>query len=1013
MLLLGLIGKPLWFLFSKVFGSSMKLNFVQEFVVDVCLGGFILYILALVPLQLFNYSVLLALLIFSTLVSTYLIFKSRFTECKKPRFLISKSDLMDQILALSFFLIVLFIQCKPLTDFMFGSIHDTSLHALFTQLIIENHGIPETHHPYMAAAIIFPQGAHPIFAFTTLITGMTPPLAVFHVTCLFNAMTVLAAYHFGKHFIKDKWGGISLALMFTFVSTWPFFITWGSNTFVLGFSCFFIAATFAKCAYSPSELNVAHRIILLSTVGFFAGYLAAVHLSFFMVFGILWIVDVVIRSRGLSEISGQVSQVLFSLSMSIILILPFVMRFIWYYPLPGHNIGLPTDIQNSFAAELPMHAPRLTLPMLVSFLQDIFNLVSVSPHTLTRFVLIASSICVVVFVITRALKREKLLDLEQFALVMIFAEILAIFSIILIPEITQFSEHSRLGFILFIPLMSLLAVFNLKLYRKLKAYVSKTKSLLPRGMHGKLRDILLVLLLFTPLYGPFLYYRIAVDVQVLAGHYNVYAITTQDDYDLMLWMRNNLSVDASILANPFEAGLFIPSVSQKKIVYPFSAYHFSHSYSQLSYLLSSGILNSTTFAYLDRQNITHLYVGARKSNVVSQKLSDTKWDPYLFLGNPNFALVKRCGDAYLFKYNKTDERTVLVDGFEYNQLSEGGWRIAGLHEAESEGDCSVSSKSVFDGFRSCRITFKSTRDPSWISMFRKVYVSNPSNITISFYLKQTDGFGPRDALMFIISDVFWQKKICFTSRYVPMLIDPVLLPEKADCYLEFNISRLWRTVHDESLPRSFFVQVLNYDTDQVENVAYVDAVSISYGRNHIFANEVAILRDGFEYVEPEIGGWVFHAPQEDTGRGNVSTSNLYSHYGNRSLVLKARKTSGSWYWCSAIKRVRLYNNHSTVNLSFHLKANEGFGEKDAFMIVISDLSWKQQVYFSTNTKVSVPVPPVPLSSVTDYFEFELSRIWENFYSDLLPETFYIQLMNYDSDGIENTAYVDEIVIRAG
>jgi len=31
----------------------------------------------------------------------------------------------------------------------------------------------------------------------------------------------------------------------------------------------------------------------------------------------------------------------------------------------------------------------------------------------------------------------------------------------------------------------------------------------------------------------------------------------------------------------------------------------------------------------------------------------------------------------------------------------------------------------------------------------------------------------------------------------------------------------------------------------------------------------------------------------------------------------------------------------------------------------------------------------------------------------LPETFYIQLMNYDSDGIENTAYVDEIVIRAG
>jgi len=71
------------------------------------------------------------------------------------------------------------------------------------------------------------------------------------------------------------------------------------------------------------------------------------------------------------------------------------------------------------------------------------------------------------------------------------------------------------------------------------------------------------------------------------------------------------------------------------------------------------------------------------------------------------------------------------------------------------------------------------------------------------------------------------------------------------------------------------------------------------------------------------------------------------------------------------------------------------------------------VYFSTNTEVRVPVPPVPLTSIADYFELELGEIWENFYSDFLPETFYIQLMNYDSDGIENTAYVDEIVIRAG
>ena len=1011
MLLLALVGKPLWFLLSKVFGSSMKLNLVQELVVDVCLGGFILYILALIPFGFFSYPALLAILIFCSSVSVYLIVAdSKFTKYKKRRYFVSRSELLGQIFVLSLFLVALFIQCTPLTKFIFGSIHDTSLHALFAELIIENRMIPGTHDPYMPAAIIFPQGPHPIFAFATFMTGMVPPLSVFHVTGLFNAMTVLAAYHFGKQFIKDKWGGVSLAFMFTFVSTWPFFVTWGSNGFVLGFSYFFIAATFVKCTHGASDLDVTRRVMLLSTVGFFVGYLAAVHLSFFMVLGTLWLIDVIMRSRGLSEMLRQVRQVLFSLSMSIISILPFILRFIWYYPLLGHNIGLPTDIEGPYGVMIPIHLPLLTLPDLVGYLITIFSQFNASPHLLTRFIFIALSVVVVAFSITRALKGERLFCLEQFALTMIFAEILIIFSIILIPEINQFSEYSRFGFILFIPLMSLLAVFNLRIYKKLKIHASRVKSFLPKG---RLRNVLLILLIFTPLYGPFIYYRAIVDTQFLVSNYNVYAATTQDDYDLMLWMRNNLSVDASILVNPFEPGLFIPSVSQKKIIYPFSAYQLSLSYNQLSYSLSSGILNSTTFAYLDRLNITHVYVGAGKSSVQVENLSNTKWDPNLFLGNPNFALTKRIGNAYLFKYNKTDPLAVLVDSFEYNKLSEGGWRVARSDETEDEGDCTISSSFVFDDFRSCRITFKSTREPSWISMFRKVYVSNPSNITVSFYLRQTDGFGPRDALMFIISDVSWEKQVCFNSEYVPLPFEQVLLRDRVGCYFEFNVSRLWRAIHDESLPRSFFIQILNYDTDRVENVAYVDAVSITYGKEDIFAHEVVIIRDSFEYVEPSIGDWVFYAPEEDVGRGNVTISNLFSYDGYRSLELKARKTSGSWYWCSAFKKFGLYNSYSNVTLSFYLEGSEGFGEKDAFMVIISDLSWRQQVYFSTNTEVRVPVPPVPLTNITDYFEFELSGIWENLYSDPLPETFYIQLMSYDSDGIENTAYVDEIVIRAG
>ena len=90
-----------------------------------------------------------------------------------------------------------------------------------------------------------------------------------------------------------------------------------------------------------------------------------------------------------------------------------------------------------------------------------------------------------------------------------------------------------------------------------------------------------------------------------------------------------------------------------------------------------------------------------------------------------------------------------------------------------------------------------------------------------------DGFGSRDALAFIISDTSWAKKVYFTSGYISTPSEQVLLPSKVDGYFEFNVSELWMATHNESLPTSFFVQILSHDTDQVENVAYVDAISIS------------------------------------------------------------------------------------------------------------------------------------------------------------------------------------------
>ncbi|NWG09262.1 MAG: hypothetical protein HXX80_02955 [Nitrososphaerales archaeon] len=46
-----------------------------------------------------------------------------------------------------------------------------------------------------------------------------------------------------------------------------------------------------------------------------------------------------------------------------------------------------------------------------------------------------------------------------------------------------------------------------------------------------------------------------------------------------------------------------------------------------------------------------------------------------------------------------------------------------------------------------------------------------------------------------------------------------------------------------------------------------------------------------------------------------------------------------------------------------------------------------------------------------YFEFNLSELWEEINDEPLPRTIFVQLDNYDFDGIANVAYMDYLQIR--
>ena len=54
MLLLAIIGRPLFFIFKKRIEFLGNFSFTQEIVCDIYLGVIFLYVLALIPLHLFN-----------------------------------------------------------------------------------------------------------------------------------------------------------------------------------------------------------------------------------------------------------------------------------------------------------------------------------------------------------------------------------------------------------------------------------------------------------------------------------------------------------------------------------------------------------------------------------------------------------------------------------------------------------------------------------------------------------------------------------------------------------------------------------------------------------------------------------------------------------------------------------------------------------------------------------------------------------------------------------------------
>jgi hypothetical protein len=819
------LGEPWRLVLRKFVGIFRNLDVLQILVLDVYLGGFLLYVIAIIPLHLFSVTTLYAI----TLVSTVIVLWFHGKKFKKVarnlrlRFEFSFRNhlLSEPMLVVLIFLVSLVIQTLSLSGFIFGSVRDTSIHSLFVQVLVENKQVPVTLQPYLSEGIIYPQGFTPMVAYSVLISNYSPPEAVFYLTAFFNVFTILGVYFLGKTLSLSSKGyvGLSLAFVFAFVAYWPKYITWGSNAFVASFPLYFVCLSLFPFIIKE-KLNV--RAIL--AIGLLFGYLAVLHLQVYEALiaslFVLWMYTAIKRDE---RVWNRLLRLALIVGLSLLILSPFIYRVLAFYQYPYHNIGVTPD------AEMPITQAGLSL-FLTGIVWLFENLASNLFLKIVSLALFFVSLSIAVL-----FRKSKSFNgtswLIKLGITTFLGELLIFLLAAINPADLPFYANPLL---LYFPLYFFIAVVNFYLYHFFSYCLSR--KILAKTDEAKLKTGRLLVsaisfMLLVGIYSPFLYQSIVLDVGQIHGGYNVFAVTTEQDLQLMLWIRENLAKNATILVNNFQSGTFIPSLANCKALYPPFGSSYSVSYQKLVALLEANSLNATTISLMQHFNITSIYVG---EGVSAWDNWEHQWNPKLFLGNPNFKLMKNFGNAYLFQFNYVNPSIVFLDDFEHTNWNENGWQFYTYSHGLS--DISLVSNCENGSGKCLRMKAQAMPTPwEWRygqCVFREIYVQSNSNVTFSFYLNATEGFHGEDTFAVIVSNTYRSQSIVIAtpnSAYASYANTITL--DGYEGTFEFkgsnSLSNLWRQAFNSSLPSTFTLEFLNLDFDGNPNITYIDNVGIT------------------------------------------------------------------------------------------------------------------------------------------------------------------------------------------
>ncbi len=210
---------------------------LERLLVDLYLGGAVLYLVAAVQVGAFTTPVVLGLPVAGGLVLLLRVRNLRrrglagAAADRLLRGLVGPWTTLALVAALGLYLLELAVAMPAGT----GNTFDSSLLTTYVALLLQHGSVPLSFRPYGTPAILYPQGTTVWLGWAQLVFGLPPARTSLLVTPLFLALPPLSGYVLGCRWVGSERAGAAFALALAALGPSTRALVGGSNDFVLAF----------------------------------------------------------------------------------------------------------------------------------------------------------------------------------------------------------------------------------------------------------------------------------------------------------------------------------------------------------------------------------------------------------------------------------------------------------------------------------------------------------------------------------------------------------------------------------------------------------------------------------------------------------------------------------------------------------------------------------------------------------------------------------------------------------